>query len=1163
MFISFDNEFWKNYINYFENDLNKLLLLNEAIKLSKEMDKSLNIENLNLINKIQKIGLNLLKNGALNNEEFHQFIDFLLDKKENFIIKEEELFNTEKNIQSFNLLEAIQKYKLDNDDKIKEKFFKHILHIKDNIFDKIKKAEINFNSYKEIYSSQDKINVFKEKLRILFFHNQNEIEECMKILKEMKNIKILSKLEKLMQIFSEFFQNERKNEIVKIVNLRIRIQTGMMNEINKADIKKEIDEINNILSEEEFNKMDNYRNSIFFVQLYRLTKKNNNKKDEKDILKETETNFNELKYLFEEECWTLKISEPILNKCFHSIRNENDNILKEELKKLINIFSINDFNELKLEGLLKNINIYNKKEEVCLIAEACLYFIDELQIPKTEFSNKIERAKKELSLMKLNLNKIENLMKILEDNGLNISQTKEEDKNYLNVLKYIYEKKGALKFLSSLKSSDIPSLKELVESSDDTLLTGDDIKDMKQCKTFIDNLLSKTEKEKTDKILIQNLIVEVQKEKDIANKFKNYTNNFIEISNLLSKKLNLLPKPIQQIKQLMKEYSFIISLENNNEKPILSEELIYYEKTLDINIDQLIEYAKLINVKPTEKKELINLCREFLDIIEQKENIKQLLKIIGEKGYNENMKIKIDINNNIPSFIFNDIKYDNYKDCYDFLDQLLLEITSIQNIYYEKNELIRYLNGKQINLFNSCFKKGEYNQLIPFLQYLTNDQINNKIFKDFNYNNELNENKYICLLENIKKFFETFLNSNNLNLENIYNRNLVKDKERFHGLFSYLLKDDIVDKMKDIEEHILYLYKFITGQKPMAQNILFCNEETTLEEINSFMYRAFLCQYPSLFTLAKIENLNKEKKKLIKNLLNTLYIKRIKEIKSCVIFIFSDNNDSLLKYFEKINEHNILSQNDIKKEEGISFEENVEIIYSDYAGVGKSTLIFSRAISQKKRIIHFPLGNTFNRKKIFESLKAIQNEIMDEENIAIHLDLYDTKNIELMKELLFCFLITKVFYLNNDLFYLTNKVKIFVEIPSGFKNYFQKFPLLNMFKNKTKINLENLPPLIVSKEINSNIQIVCNYLKLLKSGKLSETDLIIEGISLSQNDIQSLIMDDFSSNSTFINAESLSPEDCDILIKNTFKNESKTEYPTYYQINSFINILAYQLKKFS
>ena len=698
LFISFDNEFWKNYINYFENDLNKLLLLNEAIKLSKEMDKSLNIENLNLINKIQKIGLNLLKNGALNNEEFHQFIDFLLDKKENFIIKEEELFNTEKNIQSFNLLEAIQKYKLDNDDKIKEKFFKHILHIKDNIFDKIKKAEINFNSYKEIYSSQDKINVFKEKLRILFFHNQNEIEECMKILKEMKNIKILSKLEKLMQIFSEFFQNERKNEIVKIVNLRIRIQTGMMNEINKADIKKEIDEINNILSEEEFNKMDNYRNSIFFVQLYRLTKKNNNKKDEKDILKETETNFNELKYLFEEESWTLNISEPILNKCFHSIKNENDNILREELKKLMNIFSINDFNELKLEGLLKNINIYNKKEEVCLIAEACLYFIDELQIPKTEFSNKIERAKKELSLMKLNLNKIENLMKILEDNGLNISQTKEEDKNYLNVLKYIYEKKGALKFLSSLKSSDIPSLKELVESSDDTLLTGDDIKDMKQCKTFIDNLLSKTEKEKTDKILIQNLIVEVQKEKDIANKFKNYTNNFIEISNLLSKKLNLLPKPIQQIKQLMKEYSFIISLENNNEKPILSEELIYYEKTLDINIDQLIEYAKLINVKPTEKKELINLCRQFLDIIEQKENIKQLLKIIGEEGCGENMKIKIDINNNIPSFIFNDIKYDNYKDCYDFLDQLLLEITSIQNIYYEKNELIRYLNGKQINL---------------------------------------------------------------------------------------------------------------------------------------------------------------------------------------------------------------------------------------------------------------------------------------------------------------------------------------------------------------------------------------------------------------------------------------------------------------------------------
>ena len=121
----------------------------------------------------------------------------------------------------------------------------------------------------------------------------------------------------------------------------------------------------------------------------------------------------------------------------------------------MNIFSINDFNELKLEGLLKNINIYNKKEEICLIAESCLYFIDELKIQKTEFSDKIERAKKELLLMNFNLNKIENLMKILEDNGLNISQTKEENKNYWNILKYLYEKKDAIKLLSSLKPIDI------------------------------------------------------------------------------------------------------------------------------------------------------------------------------------------------------------------------------------------------------------------------------------------------------------------------------------------------------------------------------------------------------------------------------------------------------------------------------------------------------------------------------------------------------------------------------------------------------------------------------------------------------------------------------------------------------------------------------------
>ena len=119
-----------------------------------------------------------------------------------------------------------------------------------------------------------------------------------------------------------------------------------------------------------------------------------------------------------------------------------------------------------------------------------------------------------------------------------------------------------------------------------------------------------------------------------------------------------------------------------------------------------------------------------------------------------------------------------------------------------------------------------------------------------------------------------------------------------------------------------------------------------------------------------------------------------------------------------------------------------------------------------------------------------------------------------------------------------------------------------MFKNE-RITVENLPPLIIHKELDTNIQIVCNYLKLLKSGKISEKDLIIKDISLTKDDIKKIINEDIIGDVTTIDFISLEQKECEKLIRNLFKNKLEIENPTYYQIIPFINILAEQLKKFS
>ena len=67
----------------------------------------------------------------------------------------------------------------------------------------------------------------------------------------------------------------------------------------------------------------------------------------------------------------------------------------------------------------------------------------------------------------------------------------------------------------------------------------------------------------------------------------------------------------------------------------------------------------------------------------------------------------------------------------------------------KKTELIRYLFGRQFTLF----KDSSNSNLEHFLKLLTNDSINTKNLDKitFNYDKNLNEDKYIYLLENIKK----------------------------------------------------------------------------------------------------------------------------------------------------------------------------------------------------------------------------------------------------------------------------------------------------------------------------------------------------------------------------------------------------------------------------
>ena len=93
-----------------------------------------------------------------------------------------------------------------------------------------------------------------------------------------------------------------------------------------------------------------------------------------------------------------------------------------------------------------------------------------------------------------------------------------------------------------------------------------------------------------------------------------------------------------------------------------------------------------------------------------------------------------------------------------------------------------------------------------------------------------------------------------------------------------------------------------------------------------------------------------------------------------------------------------------------------------------------------------------------------------------------------MMEFLFSILVTKFYGQNEEIFFLPKEVEIKIEIPNGFINFIEKFPILTLFPSK-KLSIEKLDPLIIEEDISSNSQVVANYLKALNEGKVDSNDL--------------------------------------------------------------------------
>ena len=743
----------------------------------------------------------------------------------------------------------------------------------------------------------------------------------------------------------------------------------------------------------------------------------------------------------------------------------------------------------------------------------------------------------------------------LKDNNIDIEilyNKNYEYDNYINILLDLKEEPKAIAFILDKNEDDCNEMKNTVGDDDNALLNIKDIKDFEKCVKFIKSIgyISKMKEDDFFGAFKEG----VKKTKGIEVYFKRYINIYNDLIKLFQTKFDKSATSKQKIISICENSTFILKNQRHNffkcsyinkidEK---DKDKIQNNEPINIKIpaikelrDRALLTKKVAN--DAEEKKNSEIFKQFVENVSIIFKLTDILKEIYSCGYIEEIEIKIIWIKNKINFKVLDLETSDSEKVINKLTELRNNFKKNQLSAYRDYPLIRYIYGRQINLIYDKIYKKKDNDILPLLKFISN----NSLIKDYKINYDVNNKKDIY--SNIDSYLKKIFKNNNIDLDEINEKyNTINKKEEdkdFRGIYCF--------RPVNLQKNVLQLYIYLTNSTPNAQYILFCNKETSSEELIAFLYRAILCKLHSCFIIAGIELLPFKEKITFQSILDNLYRKNDEKMKSCLVIAYTNNDADIVKYIHKLKKKffgNILNELDNQNMDYLS--KNIEIVQSDKSGVGKSTYIKSKIEKLNKDYIYFPLGGVFTRKDILRRLKELNKKLKN--NSIIHLDLYDTDQIDLTMELLFSLLITKIYGQNDDIFYLPGEIPIMVEIPNGFIDYMKKFPILEIFKNKTMLEIEKLAPLIVPKEINSNVQVVANYLKYLKDNKdeLNSHNIFFKGIS----------PDDWENNRS-VKAKELSQKDCQTLILG--KIHEKIEYPNYYQITSFINLLGAQLKKFS
>ena len=213
---------------------------------------------------------------------------------------------------------------------------------------------------------------------------------------------------------------------------------------------------------------------------------------------------------------------------------------------------------------------------------------------------------------------------------------------------------------------------------------------------------------------------------------------------------------------------------------------------------------------------------------------------------------------------------------------------------------------------------------------------------------------------------------------------------------------------------------------------------------------------------------------------------------------------------------------------------HVKIITSTLPGLGKTEHIKHEVQKKRMNVVTFSISGPFEQGKVVHRLK----ELKLKKHHCLHLDIGEVSDPLSLDTFLLQLIVTGMVSAGNQFYHLPTR-HIYIEIANTLKDWLRGSLVVTKYFTRIHLEWQSYENLVVSTEITSNVQVVCQYLNIFDRGDIGSKEVHFSGPKV---------------------CEPLQAKRCQELLAKYFSSDVDITFTT---LQTFLRILADQLLKFS